>query len=242
MSLGSRPMGAAFKPPCTSHSEKEGFEMRSRWMPKLLAFAMFGFAWSGFSLSAKADDDTQVQLKAMQDRMQAMEDQLQAANKRVDEQQDLIQRSGLTETRGATSGLPGFLGSIDIGGWVAASYFYNVNDPNDHNNPDGGLTNTNIGFSGQHGPANNDNANAPTFYPLHPDHNSFSVDQLWFSMERKISEENRAGFRADILYGTAAALLPGSEDNGNREGHDSTTSFYVQQAYIQYLAPIGSGI
>src|SRR5262249_5306143 len=63
---------------------------------------------------------------------------------------------------------------------------------------------------------------------------------LWFSMERKISEENRAGFRADILYGTTAALLPGHEDNGNREGHDSTTSFYVQQAYIQYLIPFAN--
>jgi len=171
-----------------------------------------------------------------------MEDQLQAANKRVDEQQDLIQRSGLTETRGASSGLPGFLGSIDIGGWVAASYFYNVNDPNDHNNPDGGLKNTNVGFSGQNGSANNDSMLAPGFYPLHPDHNSFSLDQLWFEIERRVSEENRAGFRADILYGTTAALLPNSSFNGNRSSFDSTTSFYVQQAYVQYLAPIGSGI
>jgi hypothetical protein len=189
-----------------------------------------------------ADDDTQAQLKAMQDRMQAMEDQLQAANKRVDEQNDVIQRAGLAETRGSSSGLPGFLGSIDIGGWVAASYLYNVNDPNDHNNPDGGLKNTNVGFSGQNGPANNESMLAPTFYPLHPDHNSFSLDQLWFEIERKISEENRAGFRADILYGTTAGLLPGSIFNGNRSGNDSTTSFYIQQAYIQYLAPILGGI
>jgi len=214
--------------------------MRSRWMATLLAFAMFGFALSGLSPSVKAEDDTQTQLKAMQDRMQAMEDQLQAANKRVDEQQDLIQRSGLTETRGASSGLPGFLGSIDIGGWAAASYFYNVNDPNDHNNPDGGLKNTNIGYSGQQGSATGFDPNAPGFYPLHPDHNSFSLDQLWFSIERKISEENRAGFRADILYGTTAGLLPGSSFNGNRASYDSTSSFYVQQAYVQYLVPFGN--
>ena len=215
--------------------------MRSRSTATLLAFAMLGLA-----PSVKAEDETQAQLKAMQDRMQAMEDQLQAANKRVDEQQDLIQRSGLTETRGASSGLPGFLGSIDIGGWVSASYFYNVNDPNDQThgipvpgsttgqteNVPRGLANTNVGASG-------------LFYPLTPDHNSFSLDQLWFEIERKISEENRAGFRADILYGTTAALLPGSSFNGNRNNTfnpDSTTSFYVQQAYIQYLAPIGSGI
>ena len=215
--------------------------MRSRWTATLLAFAMLAFV--GLAPSAKADDDsTQAQLKAMQDRMQSMEDQLQAANKRVDEQQDLIQRSGLSETRGASSGLPGFLGSLDISGWAAASYFYNVNDPNDHQNPDGGLKNTNIGYSGQNGSVNGDNANAPGFYPLHPDQNSFSLDQLWFGIERKISEENRAGFRADILYGTTAGLLPNSSFNGNRASFDSTSSFYVQQAYIQYLAPIGSGI
>src|SRR5262249_61466353 len=109
-----------------------GVEMRSRWMATLLAFAMFGFAWSGLSPSVKADDDTQVQLKAMQDRMQAMEDQLQAANKRVDEQQDLIQRSGLTETRGGSSGLPGFLGSIDIGVRGAARYLLHAHQPHEH--------------------------------------------------------------------------------------------------------------
>ena len=225
--------------------------MRSRWTAALSAFAMLAFAMfvmAGLAPSVRAaDDNTQAQLKAMQDRMQAMEDQLQAANKRVDEQNDVIQRAGLAETRGSSSGLPGFLGSIDIGGWVAASYLYNVNDPNDNKNTcnggnfpgcsidpsfegtGNGLGNTNQGANGK-------------FYPLHPDHNSFSLDQLWFSIERKISEENRAGFKADILYGTTAGLLPGSSFNGNRSNRDSTTSFYVQQAYIQYLAPIGSGI
>jgi len=222
--------------------------MRSRWIVALSTLGIIGFALSGLAPSARADDDaTQAQLKAMQDRMQSMEDQLQAANKRVDDQQDLIQRSGLSETRGSSSGLPGFLGSIDIGGWVSASYFYNVNDPNDHQNPDGGLKNTNIGFSGQNPPPNSFgttqyNPNSPQFYPTTPDHNSFSLDQLWFEIERKVSEENRAGFRADILYGTAAALLPNSSFNGNRASFDSTSSFYVQQAYVQYLAPIGSGI
>jgi hypothetical protein len=227
-----------------------------------MAFAMMAFAMLGLAPSIQAaDEDTQAQLKAMQDRMQAMEDQLQSANKRVEEQTDLIQRSGLTETRGASSGLPGFLGSIDIGGWVAASYFYNVNDPNDTVHFQGttfnqafteprGLQNTNVGTSGD-------------FYPLHPDHNSFSLDQLWFEIERKVSEENRAGFRADILYGTTAALLNGGgptsrgcfstasfgnnvsfvdSQGGCNPKRDSTTSLYIQQAYIQYLMPIGSGI
>jgi hypothetical protein len=215
-----------------------------------MAFAMLGLA-----PSIRADEATQAQLKAMQDRMQAMEDQLQAANKRVDEQTDMIQRAGLTETRGATSGLPGFLGSIDVGGWVSASYFYNVNDPNDtihvSDPPDSftesrGLQNTNVGTSGN-------------FYPLTPDHNSFSLDQLWFSIERKISEENRAGFKADILYGTTAALLNGGGptsrgcfstasfelsvfESACNPKRDSTTSVYVQQAYIQYLIPVANGI
>jgi hypothetical protein len=160
----------------------------------------------------------------------------------VDEQSQLIEQSGLAETRGASNGLPGFLGSITVGGWVAASYFWNVNGPTSETNincdqasgfcdqyPTGdGMGGTNQGVNG-------------AFYPLHPDHNSFALDQVWFEVERPIDEENRAGFRLDTVYGKTGALLNGGGPN-NRYTNDDDSSIYLQQGYVQYLAPVGDGL
>ena len=182
------------------------------------------------SIALAEDANVQRQLQEMQQRMQQMEDKLQAtndqldsANQRVEEQSQLIEGAGLTETRGATNGLPGFLGEITIGGWVASSYFYNLNDPQDHDN--GGLGGTNSGLNGR-------------YYPLHPDHNSFALDQAWWEIEKPISEEARGGFRFDVAYGKTAAQLGGP----NNRGSNDDSAFYIAQGYVQYLAPIGDGV
>ena len=210
--------------------------MRSRWTAALSAIAMLALAPSFASAS---DEAVQQQLQQMQNRMQQMEDKLQAttdqlesANERVDEQSQLIEQSGLAETRGASNGLPGFLGQITVGGWVAASYFWNINHPTSETNlgsPTGlGMGDTNAGLNN-------------AFYPLHPDHNSFALDQVWFEVERPIDEENRAGFRLDTVYGKTGALLNGGGPN-NRNTNRDDSSIYVHQGYVQYLAPIGDGI
>ena len=71
-------------------------------------------------------------MQQMEDKLQATTDQLDSANQRVDEQSQLIEQSGLAETRGASNGLPGLprRRSRSVAG-CAASYFYNLNDPND---------------------------------------------------------------------------------------------------------------
>jgi hypothetical protein len=197
------------------------------------------------SLAAATDTDVERQLNDMQQRMQQMEDKLQAttdqlesANQRVDEQSALIEQSGLAETRGASNGLPGFLGQITVGGWVASSYFWNLNHPKDSDSVSddlgpfpggGGLGGTNQGDNGG-------------FYPLHPDHNSFALDQVWFEIERPIDEENRAGFRLDTVYGKTGALLNGGGPSNRRDGIRDDTSIYIHQGYVQYLAPIGDGV
>jgi hypothetical protein len=235
--------------------------MVMRWTAALAAIALSAFAPS---LAMAGDADVERQLREMQMRMQQMEDKLQAttdqlesANQRVEEQSQLIEKSGLAETRGASSGLPGFLGEITVGGWVAASYFYNVNDPNDDEHfdglgpdfgefdevdtdgdgipddvvfdPAGGLGGTNAGANG-------------LFYPFHPDHNSFALDQVWWEIERPISEEHRAGFRLDTVYGKTGALMNGGGPSNRRDGIRDDTSFYLHQGYVQYLAPVGDGI
>jgi hypothetical protein len=184
----------------------------------------------GPSLAMATDADVERQLNDMQQRMQQMEDKLQAtsdqldsANARVDEQSQVIENAGLAETRGTSNGLPGFLGQIKVGGWVAASYFWNTNDPQDHDL--GGLQGTNSGLNGR-------------FYPFHPDHNSFALDQVWFEIEREINEENRGGFRFDTAYGKTAALLTGPN---NRDQRDDS-AIYISQGYVQYLAPVGDGL
>ena len=224
--------------------------MRSRWTAALSAIAMLALAPSFASAN---DEAVQQQLEQMQNRMQQMEDKLQAttdqlesANERVDEQSQLIEQSGLAETRGASNGLPGFLGQITVGGWVAASYFWNINHPTSESIPndgyyydgDGsyyggsatglGMGDTNQGYNG-------------AFYPLHPDANSFALDQVWFEIERPIDEENRAGFRLDTVYGKTGALLNGGGPN-NRYSNRDDSSIYLHQAYVQYLAPVGDGL
>jgi hypothetical protein len=222
--------------------------MRSRWTAAFAAFAMLGLApqaWAADEVQAQMQQMEQ-RLQQMEDRLQATDDQLDAANQRVDEQSDLIESSGLAETRGASSGLGCFMCELTIGGWVAGSYFYNTQDPNDDENPydqlqpddsedGGGLAYTNTGLNG-------------AFYPLHPDHNSFSLDQVWWEIEREISEENRGGFRTDFVYGKTATFLNGGGPSARKgfafedEAQRDDSALYIHQAYVQYLAPVGDGL
>jgi hypothetical protein len=95
--------------------------------------------------------------------------------------------------------------------------------------PVGGLGGTNSGANGR-------------FYPLHPDHNSFALDQVWWEVERPIDEEHRAGFRLDTVYGKTGALLNEGGPSNRRDGFRDDTSFYVHQGYVQYMAPLGDGL
>jgi hypothetical protein len=191
----------------------------TRW--KFLLLAM------GLSLiphGAAASDELAAQMKAMQermlqleDRLEATSDQLQAANQRLGEQEEVIHKAGLG---GTSSGLATFIESIEVGGWVSGTYFYNFN------NPDGrALAGANTGL-------------VPAF-PFKPDANSFAVDQVWFELERAVGEENRAGFRLDFVWGKTGEILSGNTPDG-RAG--TGTDFHLYQAYVQYLAPIGNGV
>jgi hypothetical protein len=204
--------------------------IRFRWAAAVAACAFLAPTF------ARANDAVESQLREMQQRMQQMEDKLEAtndqldsANRRVEEQSQLIEDAGLAETRGSSSGLPGFLGEITVGGSVAASYLYNINDPNNDETffLDEGTGDRNQGMNGR-------------FYPLHPDHNSFALDAVWFDVERPIDEEHRGGFRFETVYGKTGALLNVGGPN-NRDNRDDS-GFYIHQGYVQYLAPIANGV
>lgn len=206
------------------------------WIARFAALALAAGAPSIASATSPEIErqirEAQERMQRLDDELQAASDQLEAATQRVEEQTQLIEGSGLVQSRGATSGLPGILGEITIGGSVSATYFYNLNDPNDAEN--GGLGNTNSGINGP-----------SYFYPLHPDHNSFAFQALWLEIEREISEEKRGGFVFETAWGKTGQLNNlggiGNRCTGGCANSDDT-GLYLSQGYVQYLAPIGDGV
>jgi hypothetical protein len=170
-----------------------------------------------------AADDVEAQLGAMQKRMSHLESRLEAteeeltqAKERLGEQRILLEKAAET---GSNSGLTGLFDSLEIGGWVSASYWYNFNDPRNER-----LIGANVGSVGQS-------------HPFSPDANQFSFDQLWFTLERPIDEEHRAGFFAEIAFGKTAGLLPSG--NTPAGGPAGGNNLYLGSAYIQYLTDWG---
>jgi hypothetical protein len=160
-------------------------------------------------------DDLQEVMSRMSDleqQLKATNDALAASNAKVDQQQKMISKLGTSNDSGTMLSLSNFLTETTFEGWVSASYFYNMNDP------DSGRT---MGANGGTIGAN----------PYHPNSNSFQVDQVWFSMSNEATPESRGGFEIDIIYGqTADRLAIGIEGNSIFD--------YLYNANISYLAPI----
>jgi hypothetical protein len=148
-----------------------------------------------------------------------LQQQVSAHAEQIEAQRIVIQEAQKREASREASPEPDpFFSSIEVGGWVATSWWYNFNDPRGD-----ALANANQGSNG-------------TFYPFHPDSNSFQVDQVWFEIEKPVTRESRAGFRVDMAHGLTAAQLGGPSA---RAGGYSANSFNLYQAYVQYLVPFG---
>jgi hypothetical protein len=160
-------------------------------------------------------DDLQEILSRMSDmeqQLKATNDALAASNAKVDQQQKMLSKLGTSSQSGPMLALSNFLTETTFEGWVSASYFYNTNDPD----------------SGRGMGANGGTVGAN---PYHPNHNSFQVDQVWFSMSNEATPESRGGFEIDILFGqTADRLAFGNDGNALLD--------YLYNANISYLAPI----
>ncbi len=67
-------------------------------------------------------------------------------------------------------------------------------------------------------------------------HNNFSLNYVEFAIAKPVTEQSRAGFRADFGAGDTADLVNLFEPGG--------TNYlkYVQQAYVSYLVPAGRGL
>jgi hypothetical protein len=65
-------------------------------------------------------------------------------------------------------------------------------------------------------------------------HNSFSLNMAELALEKKPTTDSRGGFRIDLDYGSAAAIVAGADPGG-------TIYQNIQQAYVSYLAPTKTG-
>jgi hypothetical protein len=171
---------------------------------------------------ARAGERTDAELAEMRSLVEQLKEQVDAQAEQIEHQGNVIQESkAREEEREGRSGLDDFFTAIEIGGWVATSWWYNFNDP-----PGNALAGANTGNG--------------SFYPFHPDSNSFEVDQVWFEIEKPVSEESRAGFRLDMDYGLTAGVLSGPFSRFAAQ--DSASDFNLYQAYVQYLIPVAGGV
>ena len=179
-------------------------------------------------------DETRGELDETRGELRGARDELDESRVRVDRQEQVIERAGLDRT--AASGLSRFYQELEISGWVSASWLWNFNNPDESTAGSG----VNQGFDG-------------AFYPFHPDHNSFEVNQVWFELEKPVTEESRAGFRTSFVWGKTAGQLGSpshrtgyvtdvdfaADEFSLAGGGDSASDFYLYRAYVQYLTPIG---
>ncbi|MGE0393166.1 MAG: porin [Vicinamibacterales bacterium] len=66
-------------------------------------------------------------------------------------------------------------------------------------------------------------------------HNQFSVAYLELAMNKAATAEDRVGFRFDLGYGQLTQLF-------NSDPLDNNALVNVQQAYVSYMAPAGTGL
>ena len=196
-------------------------------------------------------------VKGLEQRVEAQEEQIEHQGGLLQDAQEVVRE---TQEEEALSGIGEFWQAIDVNMSVAGSYASNFHDPSRSGTPFPS-SGTNSGNSG-------------LFYPFHPDHNSFQVDQLWFDIGKAETEESRARLpyddslrhdgivpgtgreselrrrsrrhRLDVTDGIPDATL-GTDvvfaaPQSRRAFSDSTSDYYVHQAYVSYLAPLGEGV
>ena len=71
------------------------------------------------------------------------------------------------------------------------------------------------------------------------DADSFETSGM-LSFSKPVSESSRAGFQTDIIFGRTARILNSATTSGDGTTAEADDNFYVNQAYAEYLAPIGN--
>jgi putative OmpL-like beta-barrel porin-2 len=194
---------------------------------KLVGLAVTSLLVSGPAFASSESDNELAEMRAIVD---GLKQQVDAQQEQIEHQSGLLQDAQKVvrdQEQSTQSGMSEFWQAIDVNMSVAGSYAYNFH------NPSNTFASTGAGQNA---------GNSGLFYPFHPDHNSFQVDQVWFDIGKETTAESRAGFHATVLYGTTATFLGQGSPAFGRSNSDSTSDYYVHQAYVNYLAPVGEGV
>jgi hypothetical protein len=184
---------------------------------------MASAAASLLAVPALAADDVDAQLAEMKELVKGLKDKVDAQAEQLEQQGKQLkdaQRVVRADEQQSKSGLASFIDSLEVDGGLAASYNWNFNTPLDGS----GGADQNVGQSG-------------FFMPFHRDADSFQVDQVWFGLGKPATQESRAGFRFDIFFGATASSYAQSVGD-RRDNGDSTADYAIDQAYVEYLAPV----
>lgn len=161
-------------------------------------------------------------------KMEKIERENQELRKRLEALEHLAQKEGIMASGEAPKSMPvAALSSINISGFVQASYFYNTKEPRDGKS-DAYLWNTT--------------------------HNSFSINKVKLTLASGTVDPDKwdAGFRASFIWGEDAQNLntgSGSQTVTNASGFpvgvqkaSSSGLETLREAYVELNAPLGTGL
>jgi hypothetical protein len=190
-------------------------------------------AWASADVDAELAEMREL-VQGLQQKVDAQQEQLAHQGEMLEDAQQAVSDSGDGDS---LSGLAAFIDSLEVDGHVSGSYFFNWNQPDLSGPkpilglPAGAGPFILSGFGGAGGNMGTSGA----FYPYHGDHNSFTLDQVWFGLGKPATAESRAGFRFDLIFGNTASM---AGTGVARAGLDGVSDIYVHQAYVEYLAPV----
>ncbi|MDX2227644.1 MAG: outer membrane beta-barrel protein [Verrucomicrobiae bacterium] len=134
------------------------------------------------------------------------------SDKKVEEMKKMLEDQGIKPNFVETK-----LPSVKLSGYVDTSYVYSPSEGNG---------------ASQSGQKTN-------LHQFDRDSNDFSVNAVKLALEKPLSDKNEftAGFRTDLMYGEDAAIL-----NGAAGINAGSAAFHLEQAYVQFRAPVGNGL
>ncbi len=158
---------------------------------------------------ALADAASDARFAAMEQRMTQLEDKLAASEQTVAAQQEVLNSRATPAVSAGSepSALDAFFDTVDMGGFVSASYVYNNNNPDD--------------------PSYSQSVNQ-----FNLDHNTFALDAAKIEIGREAASPGEAGFQIDLMFGDDGGILGGYRFN--TDGWASDNFVYVQEMYASY--------
>ena len=186
---------------------------RRAWMIGLGLLLGFG----GAATSVRADEPSNVGLKA---EIEVLKDRLSDLEGKLASQEAVA--AGASSGNGIIQ-LPSGLQGVQMSGFVDTTYTYNFDVPQTRTN---------------------------TLRVFDTRANSFMLNNAELVVEKPVSMESPVGFRTDIDFGTdnevVGSVTSGLGANAHTHGQTGETAvsdeFELQQAYAEYLAPIGNGL